>query len=271
MAQMTGAIQREDWQDVMGGRTNTADLSVAAFTPGPPGPSYSSPFRVVGSDRVDYFVKSLDYCPQGGATLVAEFVVAAVGRLIGAPVIRTAIIEIPDQLAGHELSPGRPVSAGLAHASAALEHCDEMGRPQLHARAQDDNRVRHAGVYALFDWCYGSDQQWLYDIDDDRRIYSHDHGLYFPSGWAHDSSALSATVDDPHPLPDASAGLSPTAIEETAQRLDAVTRPQLASILERVPTTWPVSDEVLEAVGWFLERRAPGVARRVRDLTVHTS
>lgn len=260
-------VEQDDWRGLVYGRTDgSAEVSVQAFTPGPPIPTFSSPFRVVGSDRLDYFVKSLDNCPAGmGATLAAEFVAAAAGRLINAPVVRTVLIEIPAALAGHELSPGRPMSAGLAHASQAMEHADE-GRGQLAARSQDDNRVRHAGVYALFDWCYGSDQQWLYDIDDDRRIYSHDHGLYLPYGWMHDQDLLVAMVDDPHPLPDPPAGLSPVAVQETAERLEAVTRADLASILNRVPVSWPVTDQLLETLGWFLERRAPAAAARIRDL-----
>lgn len=268
MARMTSVVEPGEWQGLIRGRTDgPGDVSIAAFTPGPPGISYSAPFRVIGSDHVDYFVKSLANCPQGGITLVAEFVVASVGRLINAPMIRTVIIEISPLLAGYELLPGKPVAAGLAHASAALEHCDEMGRPNLHARSQDDNRVRHAAVYALFDWCYGSDQQWLYDIDDDRRIYSHDHGLYFPSGWATDPGPLMRAVDDPHPLPDSSAGLSPVALEAAAERLEAVTRTDLAVILNQVPAAWPVTDQMLETLGWFLERRAPAVAVRIRNLT----
>lgn len=259
---------QDDWRGLVDGRTDAPrEISIATFSPAAPMPTFSSPFRVVGSDRVDYFVKSIDNCPAGmQATLAAELVVAGVGRLIGAPVIRTVVIEIPAALAGYEPRPGTPISAGLAHASAALERADEMGRPGLYARTQDDNRTRHVGVYALFDWCFGSDQQWLYDIDDDRRLYSHDHGLYLPTGWWADSVSLTASVDHPHVLPDPPSGLSPTAVDEVAGKLEAVTRDDIASILNQVPASWPVTNQVLETLGWFLEQRAPGVASRVRTL-----
>lgn len=269
MEQATLAGQ-DDWRGLVSARNDDPrTISVAAFSPSAPMPTFSSPFRVIGSDHVDYFVKSLDNQQPGlEATLAAELVVAGVGRLIGAPVVRTVVIEIPSALAGHEPRPGTPIRAGLAHGSAALERADEMGRPALYARDQDDNRARHAGVYALYDWCYGSDQQWLYDIDDDRRLYSHDHGLYLPWGWWIDGSALAAAVDDPHPLPDPATGLSRTAGEEVAARLEALTRLEVAGVLNQVPAAWPVTDEVLETLGWFLERRAPGVAARLRSLLV---
>lgn len=266
-------VERAAWDGLVRSRpTDPPALSVAAFTPGPSTGTFSDTFRVVASDRHEYFVKALDHCPAGhGATLVAEQVVAAVGRLVGAPVCATPLIEIPEALAGYEVRPGTPLAAGVAHGSLALEHADEMGRPSLYARQQDDNARRHVGVYALFDWCYGSDQQWLYDLDDDRRLYSHDHGLYLPGDWHVDAASLTAEVDVPHPLPDPPTGLSPVAVEEVAVALEAVTRTGLACILNGVPASWPVTDDVLEALGWFLEARAPGVAVRLRGLAVPTA
>lgn len=261
-------MERSEWDGLVRSRNDEPrGISVVAFSPAAPMPTYSSPFRVVGSDRRDYFVKALDNQPAGAeATLAAELVVAAAGRLIGAPVIRTVVIEIPAALAGYEPRPGTPVRAGLAHASEALERADEKGRPRLVARSQDDNARRHAGIYALFDWCLGADQQWLYDLDDDDRTYSHDHGLYLPPAWWAGGTPLEAMVDAVQPLPDPTAGLLPGAVEEVADRLDAVTRPDLAAILNQVPSSWPVADDVLDTLGWFLERRAPAVASRMRTL-----
>lgn len=261
-------VARADWNNLVRARTDVSrGVSVSAFSPAAPMPTFSAPFRVVGSDRRDYFVKALDNQHAGmEPTLAAELVVAGVGRLIGAPVIRTVVIEIPAALAGYEPRPGTPISAGLAHASQALEHADEKGRPRLVARSQDDNSRRHAGVYALYDWCWGSDQQWLYDLDDDDRLYSHDHGLYLPSGWWHGPAALEAHVDQPHVLPDPPAGVLPSAVDEVADRLEAVTRTEIASILNQVPAAWPVADDALETLGWFLESRASDVAVRMRSL-----
>jgi hypothetical protein len=124
------------------------------------------------------------------------------------------------------------------------------------------------GVYALFDWCFGADQQWLYDLDADRMIYSHDHGLYLPpAGQGYLSvTGMQGVVDTAHELPDPPAGLSRAALETTADALEAVNSGNLASILNSVPASWPVTDDELAAVGWFLERRAPGVAARLRAL-----
>lgn len=262
-------VQLGDWSGLVTGRTDDFDALLLIAPVAGAGGSWSGPFRATASDGHDYFVKSLDMTPPGeGASLAVEFVVAEVGRLIGAPVCHTSLIKIPQAIAGWEPRPGTPLGAGLAHASRALERADEQGRPRLAARTQDDNRHRHVGVYALYDWCCGADGQWLYDLDNDRTLYSHDHGLYLPpagkGGWT--IPDLVASADVPFELPDPRDGLSPTAIDQVAAALDAVDRASLGLIMNRVPASWPVADDELDALGWFLEHRAPAVAQRLRAL-----
>jgi hypothetical protein len=259
----------EDWSGrIAGTRTDDFDDLTVVLLSTSSGNSWSGPFRVTASDGNDYFVKSLDTCPAGWeSSLAIEQIVAEVGRLIGAPVCETSLIVIPPELAGVELKPGRPLRPGLAHASRALERADELGRPSLIARNQDDNSARHVGVYALFDWCFGADQQWLYDLDADRTLFSHDHGLYlFLNQGRVDRSVLESVVDDAHELPDPRTGLRQEAVTEVAAALDKIDRASLVNVLRTVPASWPITDEELETVGWFLEHRAPAVATRVRAL-----
>jgi hypothetical protein len=265
-------VDLSDWDGQVRGRSDDFD-ELWVVIPGVCGGSWGGPFRATARDsggrNADYFVKSLQTCQPGQqASLAIEQVVGAAGRLIGAPVCRTSLIRIPAALAGTPTRPASPpLEAGLAHASRALDHAEE-GRPALASRANDDNRRRHVGVYALYDWCFGTDQQWLYDLDDDRRLYSHDHGLYFPPTnqglWTR--ADLIALVDEPHELPDPPTDLSAEAAKAIALALESVTRSDLAKILRAVPAGWPVTDQDLEALGWFLERRAPEVASRVRGL-----
>lgn len=262
-------VQLADWSGLVRARTNDFDALLVLAPVARAGGTWSGPFRATASDGHDYFVKSLDTTPPGeGASLAVEFIVAEVGRLIGAPVCQTSLIRIPQAIAGWEPRPGTPLKAGLAHASRALVRADEQGRPRLAARAQDDNRHRHVGVYALYDWCCGADAQWLYDLDNDSTLYSHDHGLYLPpagkGGWT--IPDLVASADTPSALPDPRDGLSPAAISKFAAALDAVDRAGLVSIMNRVPLSWPVGDDELDALGWFLEHRAPVVAQRLRAL-----
>lgn len=264
---MTSSLS--DWSGTVRNRSDSFDGLSIAMMMGSAGGSWSSPFRVVASDDRQYFVKSREACPAGQETsLVIENVVASAGRLIGAPVCESSLIRIPEEFRGYELKPGVTLSPGLAHASLALAHADEADRPSLGSRSHDDNSRRHVGVYALYNWCFGADAQWLYDVDNDRTIHSHDHGLYLPPPGAgtFNRDSLVNNVDVPNLLPDSTAGLLPAAIEETINALRGVDRASLVAILNGVPASWPVTDDLLETLGWFLEKRIGLVIQMLESL-----
>lgn len=256
-----------EWSGLVRDRTDSFN-ALTVVAPVAAGVGWYGPFRVTASDGRDYWVKSLDtYPPEEGPSLATEQIVAQVGKLIGAPVCETSLIRIPEALAGWEPRSGISIKAGLAHASLALSRADET-RNSLDARLDDDNRSRHVGVYALYDWCFGADDQWLYDLDRDHMLYSHDHGAFFPPAgkgyWTRTS--LPAVADTPHLLAYPRNDLSAAAINDVANALEAVDRASLVKVLCSIPASWPVSGEDLEGIGWFLEHRAPAVARRVREL-----
>lgn len=259
---------RADWRGLIGDRIDPVEGPSLAVIVGAAGSTWSSPVRVTGSDLRDYFAKFPEACAgQNQMSVVTEMVVARAGRMIGAPTCETVIMVVPAELRGEELKPGVKISSTVVHASVALDNCDER-RPELPQRSRDDNRRRHVGCYAIFDWFMGCDQQWLRDLNDDQATYSHDHGLYLPpvnyGYWT--ERDLQANVSTPWGLSDSSVGLSPSAVDEVASALRAVTREDLKSLLTGVPASWAVTNEQLEGLGWFLECRAPAVAGRIEQL-----
>jgi hypothetical protein len=68
------------------------------------------------------------------------------------------------------------------YGSASLEVGDVVEVRSLQHRSEDDNARRHVGVYALYDWCWGADDQWLYQGGTRNTIFSHDHGSYLWGG-----------------------------------------------------------------------------------------
>lgn len=259
-----GAVERDAWQGIVSGRRTepTVNLRIqAALRQG--GGSAGGPFLVVASDGRRWWAKTPDHV---GKATVTEYVVARAGALIGAPVCANSLIRIGVDIAGWEYSPGRTLSEGIGHAMLELEAAQE-GRSRLEYRRDDDNLRRHVGIYALSDWCWGGDLQWLYSLADMMTVYSHDHGWYLPpEGQDWDAASLAAEVDTPHELTDPFPGARRADVEEFAQALERVNRSDLVAMLTAVPTSWPVADDELEALGWFLERRAPQVAVRLRRL-----
>jgi hypothetical protein len=173
-------------------------------------------------------------------------------------------VVIPAEIAGWEFRSGARLKAGVAHASLAVEDAQEVR--QLEYRDRDDNRRRHAGVFTLYDWCWGEDDQWLHCESDDRKLYSHDHGMYLPDGPAWSEASLVARVDEPHRPNYPSSGLDADALVAYAKQLETITRDDIVALMSAVPASWPVSDRDLEALGFFLARRAPAVAARLRAL-----
>lgn len=133
------------------------------------------------------------------------------------------------------------------------------------SRDRDDNAVRHAGVFALYDWCWGGDDQWLYEVTADRRLHSHDHGWYLPeTGPDWTEEALRRRMDEPHVPQYPSQGLDAGEVARLAAALDDVSSADLRAVLQTVPAAWPVTGRELAALGSFLQRRAAAVAQRLR-------
>ncbi len=257
------AAELDDWRGLVSQRIDPTDALVIEqpLVASPSGGSGT--FLAVASDRRRWWVKPQNN-PQGPRVLIAENVVGRVGALIAAPVCEVAVVRIPKELDGWEFRPSAKLEPGVAHASLAVSDAQEVR--QLEYRERDDNRWRHAGVFALYDWCWGADDQWLHCESDDRKLYSHDHGMYLPDGPAWSEAALLARVDEPHLPGYQTSGLDSDALAAFADRLDTIVRDEIVPVMSSVPASWPVSDGELETLGFFLERRAPAVAARLRAL-----
>jgi hypothetical protein len=195
---------------------------------------------------------------------INEQIVSECGKLIGAPVCPTTLIGIPDELADYEIATGFTLGNGLAHASRDIPNVVQGG--QLDYRTKDANSTRHAAIFALYDWCWGGDAQWLFDATDDMRTFSHDHGYYFPGGPRWTVNDLQNAAQQPHVLQAPTSDLSREAVREVAVRLRAIDRVSILAALNSIPPEWPVTDAELEAAGLFLESRTDGAADRVLGL-----
>jgi hypothetical protein len=221
----------------------------------------SGTFLAADAEGAQWWVKPLNN-NQGPRVIVTEAVVGMVGRLIDAPVCETTIVQLPPEISGWEFRPGSVIEPGFAHASQNVSGVQEDR--SLLFRDRDDNSKRHVGVIALYDWCWGGDDQWLYAEPKDRQIYSHDHGWYLPETGPNWSAAtLEARVDEEHLPMWKTNGLDEAEVSRIAAALRGLTRQAIAAALAGIPTSWPVTDLELESAGWFLECRSGAVADRM--------
>lgn len=259
-------MAEQDWAGKTTGGTpdGSPTLNLRAVTQ-QGGQSAASPCLGKCSDGGSWWIKP----PVGGMTraLAAEWVVGRLGRLIGAPVCEVALVEIPQALLPCEFAPGKPLVAGTGCASRDIGGTPTEIRTALQHREDDDNRRRHAGVFAIVDWFYGHDLQWLVDTSDDWRLHSHDHGWYLPpNGQDWTVTELRATVGTPvHTLGD-SAGLDATELDRLADAIDAVDDAVIVDVLRAIPTDWGIPPVDLDCLGWYLAERRSAVASRLRSI-----
>lgn len=220
-------------------------------------------FLVLGEDEQRYWCKSLNNF-QSDRVPITEQIVGRLGQLIGAPVCSCALISL-DDIAGWEIRPGtgRLTEVGFAHGSLAVDPVLETR--ELRHRGDDDNRRRHCGLYALSDWLYGGDLQWLRATDQDNAYYSHDHGFFLTGAdWTIDS--LAERRIEPVPITVEGNRLDRDEVERLAQALQQLDLESIERALSALPAGWPVSDGELEAVAEFANARKTAAADRLRVL-----
>lgn len=253
------------WRGLLSGRTR-ATATVALRAPIRRAQSSGAgAFLGLADDGRQYWFK-VPGNSQGNQVLTNEVIVEGVGRLIGAPVCHRALATVPPSVTRWADYPVRASdSAVVAHAS--LHVAGAVDDDALAYTRRDDNARRQASLLALWDWCLGDDEQWLYDASNSSSIWSYDHGLWFTTGegdWT--PAVLERMVDLDGTFQAAPPGLDRVRMLEVAQLLEAITPDDLLTVMSAVPVDWSASDSDLEAMAWFLYRRAPGVAERTRRL-----
>lgn len=217
---------------------------------------------VRADDGRDFWCKAINN-PSSQRIPVNEQIVARLGRLLGVAIPEPALVLL-DPLEGWEFYPGRMIERGWAHGGIAVGGAIETR--QLDHRTDDDNRVRHAGFYALMDWLAGADQQWLYAALEQNAYYSHDHGHYFPGGPDWTTAALGATGIAARTLGVPAADLDQAEVGRLADALDHISRQEIDEVMSSIPQDWPVTDAELDELAIFIDARSAPSAARLRAL-----
>jgi hypothetical protein len=170
-------VQHDDWRDLLNPRRDPTEVLVIERPLSQSVAGGSGSFPAEASDGQQWWVKPPNN-RQGSKVIITEHLIGSLGKLIGAPTCEVAIARIPAEIADFEFVPGQQLVAGLTHASRGVNNAQELRA--LDYRQQDDNRRRHAGVFALYDWCWGGDPQWLCDVGDDHKFYATTMAGTFP-------------------------------------------------------------------------------------------
>lgn len=117
--------------------------------------------------------------PQGDQVLVTEHVCAEVGRLLGARVVDSLIVDLPDAFGGTQFEDpqGYRMRSGPAYATRHITAAVESWA----APSSETSPEVIAGICALWDLFLGRDAQWLYPPQATDPV-SFDHSLWLTRG-----------------------------------------------------------------------------------------
>ena len=204
--------------------------------------------------------------PQGGCVPASEFVAGMLGSVLGAAIPRTAICDLPAELAASVKHPdGREWESGPCFGSLLLRESSPQfipgtHEPILNARALaavvliDTLLGAHDGRQARA--CRGDGGWTVWAVD-----FGHDIG---PGNW--NRSTLDA-APDPTALEDPRDWLrysDPTEWSELATALGAMTDAEFAQTVRAMPADWTPTQDDRDALVAYLVRRREAVVTLIR-------
>ncbi len=234
---------------------------LASILPGNPPETGTKAFRGLSASGKTYWIK-VPNNPQGSRVLATEQIVTAVGGLIDAPVRETALIEISSDWDGWPITDGFSLRKCVAHASLELSGSEES-RDQAYIR-NDDNARRWARWIALWDWCFGSDEQWLYEHEADKSMWSFDHNMWFLDSGNWGAEQCNGGTTGEWLWRGEWKGIDSDEILRVADLISKIARSQIQAACYSIPAEWGVPLNDLDALTEMLLQRRVGVADRLR-------
>lgn len=226
-------------------------------------PTGCKPLRMPATDGFVYWVKP-QYNPHGQLSILSERVVAAVADYLGAPIADSILVTIPETMDGRYYSPDAGVlRAGTAHGSRIVPG-DLLEDTRLLHIPKDGNRYRAPAFVALWEWCFGEDGQWLYNLAEDNQMWTFDHGVWIGGQGEWTIDGLMHTAGIFSRWPDSVKGMDASTFVELADRIDRCSVADVLRFVASVPLDWGFTEEELLTIGNWLYVRRGRVARSLR-------
>lgn len=245
--------QREQWRDALESAIAQPEepLLIETFVKAWNTSARPALFRCY--DNRKYIIKG----QQAGRQIVNDQIVARLGVIINAPVGYPRIAEIDS-----ELSEGYPeldyLTPGTAHATLFIEGCkDERDLSKFYTE-QAENIPRFASLCVLYGWVLARDHQFLFEEEFPNRVYSVDHGHFFPGGpnWTMEalSQAPPAELDTRLRRLCSFSQESPE-IRNTLEKLNKVSEDKIIQAVAAPPIEWGLTMEERVTMVEYLVKR----------------
>ena len=220
----------------------------------------SQPILVECSDGLEWIVKG----QQNGKMIYNDYVIGNIGCLLKAPIPRVDLVHVPEEMIRNCAAMGH-MQPGISHGSLFIKDCtDRTGiQPDY---LNNENEPRFASLHVFFSWMHSNDQQWIYEKLPPNRVYSVDHGHFFPGGpnWTIDSlrvAQLPQFVNEFQTF-----RINPMHYEEPLSYLESLKAEQISEIvIDMPPKEWSCSIEERFELLDFLLKRIPLVLKLFKE------
>lgn len=220
----------------------------------------SKPILVECSDGLEWVVKG----QQNGKMIYNDYVVAKVGFLLNAPIPNVSLVNVPEEMIKNCVGM-QHMHPGISHGSLFINNCtDRLGIEPKYIN--EENTPRFANLHVLFSWVHTNDQQWIYEKQPPNKVYSVDHGHFFPGGpnWTIDSLK---TAPSPQFIKEfQNCGLTQQHYEEPLKLLESLKPEKFSEIVvDMPPKEWRCDINERLALSEFLFKRIPLVIKLFKE------
>ena len=257
---MTETASSVDWASLIAKAAESHPDPVEAHTFLRSWPSASSPVLLACDDGGKYVVKG----SNSGRTPVNEQVVGRLAGRIEAPVPQVRLVNVSAELIRAEPNIAH-LQPGLSHGSSWIPNCTD--RQGMQYTSVQENRERFARLAILYSWVRANDHQCIYEKSPPNRVWSVDHGHFFPNGpgWTIQSLRTASVVElDGWFGP---CGLCSEEFRSACETLRSVTVADIASVVGGLPADWSVSQDERVALAGYIHVRRDGLIALVSRMT----
>lgn len=187
-------------------------------------------------DGESYVVKGR----QAGRMIFNDQVLGTLGNLMGAPVPRAVLIDVPADLIAAE-SEMAHVSPGVSHGSSWIPAASD--REGVAHTDRPENKQRFAYLAAFYGLAQAGDNQFIYENSEPRMVHSVDHGHFLPGGpdWTVASLGIAAPADLDAGTA-AAVSWTDGQLQPVRESLARLTDDVIANAVARPPDDWGVTD-----------------------------
>ena len=219
-------------------------------------PTTMLPFLALASDDNYYWCKEIQN-PDGYESIINEIVASEIGSAIGAPIRTWEIIDVPKELNRERVDKRKTLREGPVFGSLNIHGGDvDLMDRGIEFVERDGNYQRIPKLIALWLLCNARELQVIFDHDDESKIYSIDHGLWFGS----DNRMWEMAPDDLKSgqvaVPGLNRPIPSVQWEEAIDKVKSLHRSNFSGVMEIFPKEWGVEEvDVWRLIDYSIRRK----------------